>query len=76
MKYLILFAFIAVVWWFWKNRNLPEQRTSQRRDPAAQKMLVCSHCGVHFPEDDGLSEGGKAYCSEGHRLAAHQADRR
>ena len=75
MKYLILFAFIAVVWWIWKKRNLPEQNTSQSRDPAPQKMLVCAQCGVHFPESDGLSDGGKVYCSEAHRRAAREAER-
>lgn len=75
MKYLILFAFIAVVWWVWKKRNQPEQNTSQSRDPAPQKMLVCTHCGVHFPESDGLSDGGEVFCSEAHRRAAREAKR-
>lgn len=75
MKYLILLAFIAVVWWVWKKRNQPSQDVSPSRDPAPQKMLVCSHCGVHFPEGDGLSEAGQFYCSEAHRRAAREAGR-
>ena len=76
MKYLILLAFIAVVWWAWKKRNQPEQKISKSRDPEPQKMLVCAQCGVHFPESDGLSDGGKVYCSEAHRLAAREAAER
>lgn len=76
MKYLILFAFIAVVWWVWNKRNQPEQKNFQGRDPAPQKMLVCAHCGVHFPESDGLSDGDKVYCTEAHRLAAREVQHR
>lgn len=75
MKYLILFVLISVVWWMWKKRNEPANKTPTNRDPAPQKMLTCAHCGVHFPENDGLSEGERAFCSEAHRLAARAAER-
>lgn len=75
MKYLMFFAFLGVVWWVWKKRNEPAKKTPANRDPAPQKMLACAHCGVHFPENDGQSEGGKTFCSEAHRLAARAAER-
>jgi uncharacterized protein len=76
MKYLILFVLIGVVWWVWKKRNQSDQQSSQSHDPAPQKMLVCAQCGVYFPERDGLSDGGKVYCCEAHRLASREADGR
>ena len=76
MKYLILFAVLGAVWWVWQKRNLPQSKKPVNRDPAPQKMLACAHCGVHFPESDGVSDGGKAYCCAAHHQAARQADSR
>ena len=71
MKYLLLFAFLAVVWWVWSKRQASENAASSaRRDPPAEKMVTCAHCGVHLPESEGLADGGRYYCSEGHRAAA------
>ncbi len=48
-------------------------RASKRRSrpPAAEHapaaMTRCAHCGVNFPRDESLSEGGRDYCSEDHR---------
>lgn len=75
MKYLILFVVIALVWSFWKKQNRPAPKNMANPEDAAQKMLVCVHCGVHFPESDGVDDAGKAYCSEAHRQAADQAGR-
>ncbi|PKO93245.1 MAG: hypothetical protein CVU16_05160 [Betaproteobacteria bacterium HGW-Betaproteobacteria-10] len=76
MKYLILFVVIALVWSFWKKQqNPPAPKNPANPDAATQKMLVCAHCGVHFPEGDGVDDAGKAYCSEAHHRAADQVAR-
>lgn len=75
MKYLILFVVIALVWSFWKKQNRPAPKNTANSEDAAQKMLVCAHCGVHFPEGDGVTAAGKSYCSEAHCRAADQAAR-
>lgn len=75
MKYLILLVVIVVVWSIWKKRNQPAPKNTTNPDAVAQKMLVCAHCGVHFPEGDGVADAGKFYCSEAHRRAADQVER-
>lgn len=76
MKYLLLFAFLAAVWWMWSKRHSEEStNASERLEPAPEKMVTCVHCGVHFPVSDGVMEGDLFYCSEAHRLAASSTER-
>lgn len=76
MKYLLLFAFLGVVWWVWSKRNPSADSTpTARRDPAPEKMVTCAHCGVYLPESDGLVDGDRIYCCEAHRAAARSAER-
>jgi uncharacterized protein len=75
MKYLLLFAFLAAIWWVWNKRRMEAPDERQAAAPPVDNMLVCAHCGVHFPERDGLKEGEQAYCCEAHRLAARSAER-
>lgn len=75
MKYLLLFAFLGVIWWVWQKRNTPPRpEATLRRDPAPEKMVVCAHCGVHLPESEALSAAGKTYCSAAHRDAGRPSD--
>lgn len=70
MKYLLLFAFLAVVWWLWsKRQSNGGADASPPQDPASEKMVACAHCGVHLPESEGISVGDRVYCCEAHRLA-------
>jgi len=74
MKYLLLLALIGVIWWSWKKRNqLPREDVTENRDRAPEKMVVCARCGVHLPESDALTEGGKTYCCEAHRATPGQS---
>lgn len=68
MKYLLLIAFICVVWWVFKKRA---QRPVQHRPvaPEPEMMVVCAYCGVHLPKSDSISGNGSFYCSEVHRQA-------
>ena len=71
MKYLLLFFLFGVIWWAWKKRR--QERWGEkvvRHEMQPEKMLLCAHCGVHFPEGDAVSVEGKFYCSEAHRQAA------
>ena len=70
MKYLLLIAFVAIVWWVWKKRSVQrgQQVPPAPRDPEA--MVVCALCGVHLPESDSVSENGAHFCSDAHRCAA------
>jgi uncharacterized protein len=70
MKYLLLIAFVAVIWWAWRKRSLPpgQPPAPAAREPEA--MVVCAHCGVHLPKSDSVADRGLHFCSDAHRLAA------
>lgn len=70
MKYLLLLAFLGVLWWVWKKRSVePPQPPARRPDPQAEKMVSCAHCGLLLPESDSLAAGDDFYCCEAHRQA-------
>jgi len=70
MKYLLLIALVAVIWWVVKNRSgRPMQRPS-KTSAAPEMMVICAHCGVHLPQSDSIVENGLNFCSEAHRQAA------
>ena len=67
MKYLLLFAVIAVVWLIWKKRSAPSGKAvpPTPRDP--ERMVVCAHCGVHLPRSEALTNGPRHYCCAEHQ---------
>ncbi len=73
MKYLLLFGFLAAVWWFVKKRQVNADRPVSPVEPPATNMRRCLHCGVNFPENDGVIVQGRAYCSEAHQRAANSS---
>lgn len=38
-----------------------------RRGDRVEHMVVCSYCGVHVPEGESVSAGGRVYCCDEHR---------
>jgi uncharacterized protein len=74
MKYLLLVAFVGVVWWVYKNRA-KKVISRKPKVPDPEKMVVCAHCGVHLPQSDSVSGGGEFYCSEAHRQAGKASGR-
>lgn len=75
MKYLLLFAFLAVVWWLWSKRQVTGGAgASPQQDSVPEKMVACAHCGVHLPESESIVVGDRVYCSEAHRLAASDTE--
>lgn len=76
MKYLLLFAFLATVWWVWSKRQAArDQEGAPQREMPAEKMVSCAHCRVHLPESEGIAENGQVYCCDAHRLAGPAAGR-
>jgi hypothetical protein len=39
-------------------------------DPAAEQMVVCSHCGLHVPQQEAVAADDKYYCCAEHRRRA------
>jgi uncharacterized protein len=72
MKFLLLVAVIAVAFWMLKSKARGRGDAPRPPKPPGgpQPMLACAHCGVHLPRADALMDvGGRAFCSDAHRLA-------
>lgn len=48
----------------------------RRRPPAAETrtgtMVSCAVCGIHLPDSEAITSGGKHYCGEAHFLQRDQ----
>jgi uncharacterized protein len=69
MKYLTIFAVLAVAFWIWRN-NRRSQVPAPKANPAqtgVQPMLQCAVCGVHLPASDAITGKQGRYCSAEHR---------
>jgi uncharacterized protein len=73
LKFLLLIAVIGFAVWLFRSKSrgrFGAPRAPKAPPADAQPMLVCAHCGVHLPQADALKDAeGRAFCSEGHRLA-------
>jgi uncharacterized protein len=76
MKYLLVFAVVAVAFWLWRNNRQGEKVAPPKaaRKPASQgtlaepqPMLQCAACGVHLPAGEALAGRQGSYCSAAHR---------
>jgi len=67
LKYLLLAALAAILWWAWGKSRRPRPAAPPRREIPPEKMVACARCGVHLPESDALAANGRFYCSEDHR---------
>ncbi|MBP6405488.1 MAG: hypothetical protein LCH79_08135 [Proteobacteria bacterium] len=78
MKYLLVFAVLAVAFYVWRagRRNAPRDLPPQKRPGAPaqpQDMVRCAACAVHLPRGDALAgPDGAVYCSEEHRQRARR----
>ena len=81
MKYLVLFALLAVVYLLWKHQRTQERggREGGTRPPPAgaarqaaspQEMVRCPVCALHLPHTDAVAGRTGQYCSEAHRQQA------
>ena len=82
MKYLlVMLVVLAGAWMMLRRRDKPapppDKQAPAPGRPAepvhragAQRMVACSHCGVHLPQAEASSDpAGRRYCSEAHQLA-------
>jgi uncharacterized protein len=78
MKYLLLAAFAAFVWWIWSKRSRGPRpgggANPAHKDP--ERIVACAHCGVHIPESESVrDDGGVPFCCAVHRDARGAASR-
>lgn len=78
MKYLVLFAILAVIYLLWRHQR--QQERSERAAPppapppaavaAPQDMVRCPVCELHLPRADAVADPqGRLFCSPAHRDA-------
>lgn len=68
MSKLLLFGLLGLlVYLILRGMGRPNTR-SARGPRAAEKMVLCAHCGVHLPEGECLRSGEYCYCCEAHRV--------
>ena len=60
-----LFIFFGVLVYLVLTRN--RRKPAVPVAPAAETMIQCDYCRVHFPVSDSLPAGEKHFCCEEHR---------
>ena len=78
MKYLLVIAFVLVVFWLWRSAKPGSGQAAQpsrpSRKPSKEKetteMVACDFCHVHLPKSEALIGRDGFYCSEAHRREA------
>jgi len=65
-RLFLLIAIAAVVYLLVKSYR---KSAAPREQSAAEDMVRCAHCGVHFPKSEGILAGGNFFCGVEHRDA-------
>lgn len=80
MKYLLVLALVALVFFFWQAKRRADlgkrpTEAAPRRQARLKTtdMVECAVCGVHLPRNEALEVQQLSYCSEAHRLEAELA---
>lgn len=68
MGKLIFYIMVAVlVYWVIKNRQPKAEKTETLSEPI-EDMVSCTHCGVHLPKSEAISNDNSQYfCCNEHR---------
>lgn len=76
MKYLLVLLVIVVAVGIWRGKRraqVAEQKAPAPRLKQPQIMVACTHCGLHLPQADAVTDSsGQFYCSAEHRRQAQQ----
>ncbi|MFC3109092.1 PP0621 family protein [Undibacterium arcticum] len=46
----------------------PAQTGDQGSHASAEAMVICAHCGIYIPASEAISQSGRIFCSDEHRL--------
>ena len=77
MKYLIVLALLAYLYFAWRKQrrarpgNSARSAESERKSETGtepQEMVCCDRCGLHLPRNESLTDGrGGMFCCAQHR---------
>jgi uncharacterized protein len=72
---LLFWLAIAALLWTWLTRSgkgvRPDLAAARKAGDAAEAMLQCRQCRVHFPASEAVRDSaGNIFCSEDHRLSS------
>jgi uncharacterized protein len=71
MKYLVLFAVLALAYALWRQQRRSPPPQEGARPPSApaapQDMVACAHCGVHLPRNEAITLDTRHYCCAEHQ---------
>jgi uncharacterized protein len=64
IKLIIIILLVWMGFWILKKFRKPADRIDQKS--SVNKMLACSVCKVHIPENEAIIQNNKVYCSKEH----------
>ena len=75
MKYLVLLVVLVLAYGWWSSQRRTDMRSKADTArhhatpplPAPQDMVACTHCGLHVPRAEALTQGTAHYCCAEHR---------
>jgi uncharacterized protein len=71
-RFLLWLVVGLVVWWLVKPRRkvaAPTRPSDTRGPVAAEAMVDCAACGLHFPASEAVRDGARVFCCTAHRDA-------
>jgi len=69
LRLLIIFAAIWLVVQLVRRALSGSGQSRRVSRSTPPRMLACSYCGVHVPEDQAIVRSGKTYCCKEHEAA-------
>lgn len=66
VRLLFWIALIAAAFWLWRKFKGGVSTDRPAPSDTPLKMVRCSNCGVHLPNDRAIHRGNEWYCSTAH----------
>jgi uncharacterized protein len=63
---LLAVGYLMLKSWLRKQYLQQKNQQSAGKMTKSTRMLRCEHCGLHVPEHEAISQGGKHFCSLEH----------
>ena len=79
-RFLLWLVLGLAAWWILRPRRKitppgPDARAGAAPGTAAEAMVDCAACGLHFPASEALRDGAaRTYCCTAHRDAGPRRD--